>query len=86
MAPTVQQVDTVFYWCFSDVERCLLCVSPFQTAVEVNERLKNLFTVRCFPTLAFTLALFHSLSADLSKDFVGMESLFWRGVSDNGLI
>ncbi len=65
MAPTVQQVDTVFNCWFSDVEHCLLCVSPFQTAVEVNERLKNLFTVRCFSTLP---SLWPISSADLWKD------------------
>lgn len=38
MAPAVQWVDTAFYCQSSDVEHCHLCVSPFQTAVEVNER------------------------------------------------
>lgn len=83
MAPTIQQVDTVFNWWFSDVEHCLLCVTPFQTAVEVNERLKNLFTVRCFSTLP---SLWPISSANLWKGFVDVESVFWRGVSGNGLI
>lgn len=80
MAPTVQRVDTVFYWRSSDVEYWLLCVSPFLTAVEVNERLKKK-SIHCkmFLYTAFTLAYLFSWPVE---GFYGV----WRGVSDNGLI